>query len=104
MARPIFIERGRGEERSPGRGRGGRRFFKAINGDSFFPWHQWREREQWGRERNPTAVSITGRGDGATRFGRGALAATRSGKGEGRGRRGRVGPAWQGEKGRGRDP
>jgi hypothetical protein len=33
MARPIFIERGRGEERAPRRGRGGRRFFKDINGD-----------------------------------------------------------------------
>jgi hypothetical protein len=33
MARPVFIERGRGEERAPRRGRGGRRFFKAINGD-----------------------------------------------------------------------
>jgi hypothetical protein len=32
MARPIFIERDRGEERAL-RGRGGRRFFKDINGD-----------------------------------------------------------------------
>jgi hypothetical protein len=32
MALPVFIKRGRGEERAPRRGRGGRRFFKAING------------------------------------------------------------------------
>jgi hypothetical protein len=55
-------------------------------------------------ERRRRDTGRLGRGASGVGLGCGALAAARLGKGEGRGRRGRVVPAWQGEKGRGRDP
>jgi hypothetical protein len=112
-----FIERGRGEEIAPrGEEEVADGSSRAINGDSFFPWLQWREREreQWGRERNPASVSITGRGGvaGGARLEHGAsgagwlcgLGTARPSGGQrsrtrGR-RRPRMGPARQGERGR----
>jgi hypothetical protein len=43
-ARRVFIERERGEERSPGREEGVAGVFNANNGVGLIPWREWRER------------------------------------------------------------
>jgi hypothetical protein len=102
-ARQVFMDRGRGEERSPGREEGAAGVFKAINGIGFIPWCQWRERVM--REGEPVELKLhnsrrrtvvrgtawaVGLRAGHGALGRGVLARAR------RGRDVRCRPAWRG--------